>query len=172
MAFIVLKVLRSIFMKLILIFSLLLSSIMAFAQTRKDLAPTDKAQVLEVLSKHDALFNALINNDFKAAEPAALALKTALEKSTTAVLKTAKAQAVSLSQIKGNLGGEKNLALYEKVSNPLVEVVKGYNLGSGYNIFSCPMVKKSWVQNMTQHKDVRNVYATSMLECGSQDTKF
>lgn len=159
-------------MKLILSLSLLLLSFFSYAGSRQELTAADKAQVLEVLSKHDALFNVLIKNDYKAAEAAALALKNSLEKSTTPALKTAKAHASSLAQIKGSLDGEKNLAFYEKVSDPLVAVVKGYNLGSGYNIFSCPMVKKSWVQNVTQHKEVRNVYATSMLECGTQDTKF
>lgn len=159
-------------MNLILSLSLLLSSFFSYAGPRKELTAVDKAQVLEVLGKHDALFNVLIKNDYKTAESVALALKNSLDKSTTPVLKAAKAEAASLSQIKGSLDGEKNLALYEKVSDPLVEVVKGYNLGSGYNIFSCPMVKKSWIQNVTQHKEVRNVYATSMLECGTQDTKF
>ncbi len=159
-------------MKLILSLSLLFSGIVCFAGTRLELAAADKAQVLEVLGKHDALFNFLIKNDYKGAEGAALALKSALDKSTSLVLKAAKAQSASLAQIKGSLDGEKNLAFYEKVSDPLVAVVKGYNVGAGHNIFSCPMVKKSWVQNVTQHKEVRNIYATSMLECGTQDTKF
>ena len=144
-------------MKLILSLSLLFSGIVCFAGTRLELAAADKA---------------LIKNDYKGAEGAALALKSALDKSTSLVLKAAKAQSASLAQIKGSLDGEKNLAFYEKVSDPLVAVVKGYNVGAGHNIFSCPMVKKSWVQNVTQHKEVRNVYATSMLECGTQDTKF
>lgn len=157
-------------MKWIIFFIFVLN--LAQAAPRKELPSGDLAQVHQVLILNDQLFSALIKNDFKAAEPKAKELKKALDQTRIEVLKPVRAGASELDAFKASAEKENNLALYEKFLNPLIQVVKSYKVDSKYNIFSCPMVKKSWIQNTSVHQDVRNVYATYMLECGTQDSKY
>lgn len=52
----------------------------------------------------------------------------------------------------------------------LIHIVNKYDLGSKYNAYSCPMVKKKWLQNSDKMAKVHNPYAAGMPHCGSQDT--
>lgn len=137
---------------------------------RKTLSPQDKAWVQTVLNKNDELFNAFLKKDNALIEKKAKELSSAVSKSSS--FKEIGAQTQKLNLIKASSGRESNMAAYESFLNPLIKLVQTYDVGSKFNIFSCPMVKKSWIQNTDVNKDVRNVYAMEMLECGTQDTKF
>ena len=50
------------------------------------------------------------------------------------------------------------------------DVVNTYDVGKKYNAYSCPMVKKKWVQNSKKMAKVHNPYAPNMPHCGSKDT--
>lgn len=139
---------------------------------RKSLNENDKKLVLEVLEKNDELFNAFLKKDSKQVEKTALDLNLIISKSSSAVLSSVKKQASKLSGIKSKNSNESNLTLYEQFLNPLIEIVKSNEVGNKFNVFNCPMVKKSWIQNIDVNKDVKNVYAMDMLECGTQETHF
>jgi hypothetical protein len=45
-------------------------------------------------------------------------------------------------------------------------------VGEGYNEYTCPMVKKKWVQNSKKRARVHNPYAPEMPHCGGQVTEY
>jgi hypothetical protein len=126
----------------------------------------------EILKKNDELFNAFLKKDLKSAEAHSKALYQMVHKSAPGILKSVSGNAPSLKEINASASLEKNLEHYEKFLNPLIQIVKVYKVPAQYNIFSCPMVNKSWIQDVKTNQDVRNVFAMEMLECGTQDTKF
>lgn len=139
---------------------------------RKTLQRNDKALVTEILAKNDSLFNAFLKKDNALIEKNAKELAGLVVKSQSTILKEVKANVFSLETIKSSNKNEDNLKAYEAFLNPLVAIVQQYEVAGKYNVFSCPMVKKSWIQDTKINKDVKNVYAMDMLECGSQDTHF
>lgn len=139
---------------------------------RKDLAESEKKVILDVLKKNDDLFNAFLKKDGAQVEKLAKELHAIVSKAESKVLSGVKKESQNLLSLKAGNSNEKNLASYESFINPLIEVVKTHNVGDKYNVFSCPMVKKSWLQDVAVNKDVKNVYAMDMLECGTQETHF
>lgn len=139
---------------------------------RKTINEKEKANALEVLAKNEILFNAFLKKDASLAEKTAKELQQLLKSKNTPVLKEVNAQAPKLLSIKSSNKPEENLKAYESFLNPLIKVVQSYDVGGRYNVFSCPMVKKSWLQDVQANKEVRNVYAMDMLECGKQETNF
>ena len=159
-------------MKIILIALLSIGSLYAQTTKRKELIGAEKKVVLEALQKNDDLFNAFLKKDPQAISKAAASLKDLISKSNVKALAQAKKKVDGLSKIQASNAQEKNLASYEDFNTSLLDVVKTYDVGSKFNVFNCPMVKKSWIQNVDTNKDIRNVYAMEMLECGSQETHF
>ena len=139
---------------------------------RKTLTSKELSEVKIILDKNDELFNAFLKKDGVLVEKKSQELSALVKKSKTPSLKDVKAQASKLDSIKASEKNEKNLVSYESFVNPLIKFIQTHDVGSKFNVFSCPMVKKSWIQNTDVNKDVRNVYAMEMLECGTQDTKF
>lgn len=143
------------------------------AQTKRNtLQAKDKAELTEILAKNDVLFNAFLKKDNALIEKNAKELSSLVGKSQSTIIKGVKANVSGLDGIKSSNKNEDNLKAYETFLNPLIKVVQQYDVGKKYNVFSCPMVKKSWIQDTEVNKDVKNVYAMDMLECGSQDTHF
>jgi hypothetical protein len=140
--------------------------------SRRNLNATDKDVVIGLLKKNDELLNAFLKKDSKGVEKIAIELNKQLSKSNAEVLNSTKKQASKLLELKATNSNEKNLVSYEQFLKPLVEVVKANDVGNKFNIFYCPMVKKSWIQDIEVNKDVKNVYAMDMLECGTQETHF
>lgn len=139
---------------------------------RKSLATQDKVEAVEVLAKNDLLFNAFLKKDAAAIEKHAKELQKLVSAKKSPLLKEVKAQAGKLNSIKASNSNETNLTAYEAFLNPLIKVVQEHEVDTRYNVFSCPMVKKSWLQDVKVNKGVKNVYAMEMLECGSQDTHY
>jgi len=167
----------------IIIFTLLLISFGLQAQhtheasdkmsvQRKTLTAKELSGVKPILDKNDELFNAFLKEDNSLIEKKSQELSSLVKKSDLAALKGVKEQAKKLDSIKGSQKRDKNLEAYESFVNPLIKFVQTYDVGSKFNVFSCPMVEKSWIQNTDVNKGVKNVYAMEMLECGTQDTKF
>ncbi|MBT3236276.1 MAG: DUF3347 domain-containing protein [Bdellovibrionales bacterium] len=77
-----------------------------------------------------------------------------------------------LDEIKLANGRKHNNQLYHLVSMALIHLVKKYDLGSNYNVYSCPMVKKQWIQNSSKLSRVNNPYSSAMPHCGVQESKF
>jgi hypothetical protein len=77
-----------------------------------------------------------------------------------------------LSDINSNNDKETNNKNYHLVSMALIHIVNKYDVGNKYNAYSCPMVKKKWLQNTKNDSGTRKPYAANMPNCGSKDSKF
>ncbi len=139
---------------------------------RKNLSDTLKPQVLKALQVNEQLHSAFFTYDATKVETAAKQLKAAIEeikdKELASLLELSKTK---LSEITAKAKREKNNEAYDFVSKALVHIVKTYDVGK-YNAYSCPMVKKVWVQNSAKQDAIQNPYAPEMPACGSKDTNF
>ncbi len=138
---------------------------------RKTLTVAVKKSVVSALEANEALHSSFFKYDAKAVEANAMKLKNAIDaienKEVAKLLNFSKGK---LSEIKASNDRETNNKNYHLVSMALIHIVNKYDVGSKYNAYSCPMVKKKWVQNSTKMAKVHNPYAPNMPHCGSQDT--
>ncbi len=75
-----------------------------------------------------------------------------------------------LGEIKASAEKDENNKTYNLISMALIYVINNYDVGKKYNAYSCPMVKKKWIQNSEKLAEVHNPYAPEMPQCGSKDT--
>ena len=138
---------------------------------RKSLSEAAKKSVISALEANEALHSSFFKYDAKAVESNALKLKKAIDaiedKEVTKLLNFSKTK---LSEIKASNDRETNNKNYHLISMALIHIVNKYDVGSKYNAYSCPMVKKKWIQNSGKMAKVHNPYAPNMPHCGSQDS--
>lgn len=138
---------------------------------RKSLAETTKKSVISVLEANEKLHASFFKYDAKAVEANALKLTKVInaikDKEISTLLTFSKTK---LAEIKASNERETNNKNYHLVSMALIHVVNKYDVGAKYNVYSCPMVKKKWVQNSSKMQKVHNPYAPNMPHCGSQDS--
>jgi hypothetical protein len=139
---------------------------------RKSLSEAAKKSIVFALEANEALHSSFFKYDAKAVESNAMKLKKAIDaiedKEVAKLLNFSKGK---LKEIKASSDREANNKNYHLVSMALIHIVNKYDVGSKYNAYSCPMVKKKWVQNSSKMAKVHNPYAPNMPHCGSQDTK-
>ena len=138
---------------------------------RKSLSEAAKKSVVSALEANEALHSSFFKYDAKAVESNAMKLKKAIDaiedKEVAKLLNFSKSK---LSEIKASNDRETNNKNYHLVSMALIHIINKYDVGSKYNAYSCPMVKKKWVQNSSKMAKVHNPYAPEMPHCGSQDS--
>ncbi|MAF79151.1 MAG: hypothetical protein CME60_13400 [Halobacteriovoraceae bacterium] len=138
---------------------------------RKSLSEAAKKSIVLALEANEALHSSFFKYDAKAVESNAMKLKKAIDaiedKEVAKLLDFSKGK---LKEIKASNDREANNKNYHLVSMALIHIVNKYDVGSKYNAYSCPMVKKKWVQNSSKMAKVHNPYAPNMPHCGSQDS--
>ena len=139
---------------------------------RKELNKDTKKQVLKVLKANEGLHAAFFKYDSDKVSKKAAEVKTAIDgiKDET-ISKKLKLSKSRLSEISKESTRQANNQRYDFVSKALIHIIDTYNL-EDYNGYSCPMVKKVWVQNSKINDGVMNPYAPEMPACGSKDTKY
>ncbi len=138
---------------------------------RKSLSEAAKKSVVSALEANEALHSSFFTYDAKAVESNAMKLKKAIDEiEDKEVAKLLNFSKTKLSEIKASNDRETNNKNYHLVSMALIHIVNKYDVGSKYNAYSCPMVKKKWVQNSSKMAKVHNPYAPEMPHCGSQDS--
>ena len=141
--------------------------------SRKSLTEATKKSVISVLEANEELHSSFFNYDAKAVEASALKLNKAIDaiedKEISKLLNFSKSK---LSEIKASHDRETNNKTYHLVSMALIHIVSKYDVGANYNAYSCPMVKKKWVQNSSKMEKVHNPYAPDMPHCGSKDSQY
>ncbi len=136
---------------------------------RKSLSEAAKKSVVSALEANEALHSSFFKYDAKAVESNAMKLKKAIDAiEDKEVAKLLNFSKTKLSEIKASNDRETNNKNYHLVSMALIHIVNKYDVGSKYNAYSCPMVKKKWVQNSSKMAKVHNPYAPNMPHCGSQ----
>tara|TARA_R110002072_G_scaffold534_6_gene4085 strand:+ start:258011 stop:258571 length:561 start_codon:yes stop_codon:yes gene_type:complete len=140
---------------------------------RMSLSKEAKASIVSVLEANEQLHASFFNYDAKKVEENAKNLKEKInsiqDKKLAKLLKFSK---VKLSEITAKSSREENNDNYHLVSMALIHVVNKYDVGEKYNAYSCPMVKKKWVQNSKKSNKINNPYAPNMPHCGSKDSNF
>lgn len=138
---------------------------------RKSLSEAAKKSVVLALEANETLHSSFFKYDAKAVESNAIKLKKAIDAiEDKEVAKLLNFSKTKLSEIKASNDRETNNKNYHLVSMALIHIVNKYDVGSKYNAYSCPMVKKKWVQNSSKMAKVHNPYAPNMPHCGSQDS--
>ena len=157
--------------KYVFTFLILLTQI-AFA-FRVELNPSVKSELISVLQANEKLHMAFFKSDYKKAEYESKNVISAIDKISDANIKSMlKFAQTKLSQIKSNQDKKVNNKSYHIVSSALIFLLNKYDLGSGYNAYSCPMVKMKWIQNSKKINKVHNPYANEMPHCGEKDSDY
>ena len=140
---------------------------------RKSLSEAAKKSIVLALEANEALHSSFFKYDAKSVESNAIKLKKAIDaiedKEIAKLLNFSKGK---LKEIKASNDREANNKNYHIVSMALIHIVNKYDVGSKYNAYSCPMVKKKWVQNSSKMAKVHNPYAPNMPHCGSKDSRY
>ena len=156
------------------ILGLLLITNFAFAATERVKLPEQtKMEVIGVLKVNENLHASFFKYNAKEVEQKAKELAQAIDKiNDPQIKKLLNFSKSKVNQIKSTEGRKKNNELYNMVSMALTHLINKYDLGKDYNVYSCPMVKKKWVQNSTEMKKVHNPYAPNMPHCGEMLTNY
>ena len=132
-----------------------------------------KQAVLNALKVNEDLHQAFFQYDAQKVAFKAKELKKAIEKiENKDISKLLSFAKTKLDSMNASNEREENNKNYHVVSSALIHVINNYDLGSDYNAYSCPMVKKKWLQNTTKSSDVKNPYAASMPTCGSKNSEY
>jgi len=142
-------------------------------KSRKVLPPKTQKRVLELFKINEKLHEAFYRDEVKEAEKAAKELKRAYQKIKDPEIQEAlKSGFEGLSEIRLKNSLRINHEHYDAASSALIWLLETYGLGSQYNAFRCPMVRKKWVQDTRKTPGVQNPYAPKMRACGVQETHF
>ena len=143
-------------------------------KNRKIVSSEIKNSLTQILKADELLHESFFKYDAAAVEKNATALaKLVSEIKVKKIKKIFKRTPEQLRKIKASQQKEKNYHLYGLFNNAMVEILKKYDLGDDYNIYYCPMLKKSWVQNSKKKNKVHNPYAGDyMPHCGMKATNF
>lgn len=137
---------------------------------KKTLSESDKKAVENLFVINEELHSSFFTYDAKKAEKTAAKLATAIDKiKNKEVQKALDLASKNLKSIKASASREDNNKKYHQVSMTLIDVLKTFELSSAYASYSCPMVKKKWVQNTNKMAKVHNPYAPEMPHCGGKD---
>ena len=141
-------------------------------QAREALNDKTKRELLAVLEKNEALHQAFFSYKGPQVEEVSEGLLKAIRGiSQEDIAKLLQFSSQKLSEIKASKTREENNQNYHLVSMALIHFINKYDLGPDYNAYSCPMVKKKWIQNTKKVAKVHNPYDPSMPHCGTQDTR-
>jgi hypothetical protein len=159
--------------KSIILLLLITLSTFSLAKERISLNSKIQKEVSKVLEINENLHQSFFSYKGEAVEKLSTEMGQAIEKITDPKIK----KLLSFSRLKLNLIKAKskrkeNDQNYHLVSMALIHIVNTYDVGEKYNAYSCPMVKKKWVQNSKKLNKVHNPYAPKMAHCGSKDTDY
>lgn len=147
-------------MRLIIMFSLLFTQL-AFASN----SDFDKS-----LSSYEKLHQAFFDNDIKQIQKSAkLLLNNLNEIKDEKMVKTLNYSKKKLESISQSEDMEQSREAFNIVSQGLLVVLEKQSPNKKYSRYYCPMVKKYWIQNISESEKVMNPYASkSMPHCGSK----
>ena len=145
----------------------------AVEDKRKEVSERLKESVLSILEENERLHSSMfeykkaaLKESVEAFKKKAMGIK---DKKIEELLKPALRAS---SELMTNKTKAEDNESYHRLSLSLVKIVESFQIGSTYNIYYCPMVKKRWVQNSKKMRKVHNPYAPEMPHCGGQITEF
>lgn len=140
---------------------------------RSSLSDKNKEQLQEVFKAHDGLHASFYNYDGKKVEAAA---KVVAEKMAGiedgGIARTFVYAIRKLKEMKEESKESENKQAYTAVSIALVRTLKKFDIGEHWNVYSCPMNKKQWVQDSQKLEKGHNPYDPSMGDCARKETSY
>lgn len=147
--------------KLMMVLAFLCLSLPTFADTKSELSA--------VMKNYETLHSAFFTYDGGKVELAANELsKTILKISDQKIKKKLEFALKQLTEIKVSNDRKNNNDYFHSVSLALMHVLKAHGGDNKYHGYTCPMVKKKWIQNTEKNSRVMNPYAPEMPHCGEQ----
>lgn len=132
-----------------------------------------KTELVKVFESNEKLYDSFFDYDAKEVAKLAGELKASMESvSDDEIKKLLKFSIGKLSLMTADRSEKLNHEDYNIVSMALIHVNSKYDFGKKYNAYSCPMVKKKWLQNTAENSGVKNPYAAMMRDCGSKDSNY
>ncbi len=154
-----------------LILSFGLSSV--FASERQALDESVKSEIRAVLSANESLHASFFEYDAEKIVKNATKVSEKIDKiSDDSIRQLLRFSQQQLGDMSVEDDRDENDQRYHIFSMAMIHLINTYDIGEGFNAYSCPMVKKKWVQNSTAMDRVHNPYDPSMPHCGDKDTKF
>lgn len=128
----------------------------------------DEKRFTKVLSTYEKLHDAFFKNDLpnvkKLSKELAKNLETLEGEEVRKKIEYTKKKVAALEQAKSLEDAHKD---FNVISQGLLVVLEGPIKNKSYARYYCPMVKKYWIQNITESQKVMNPYASeSMPHCG------
>ena len=147
-------------------------SFSAFAKERKALEGKVLGEVNNVFKANEELHQAFFDNKSELIKASVLKVKSAYDQISDQKIK--KLLTFSMDKLASvSKDGNTNNQNYHLFSMALIHIMNTYKIDSAYNAYSCPMVKKKWIQNSKTKLKVHNPYASSSMPyCGDKDTQF
>jgi len=143
------------------------------AHKRLKLKKTEIAQIRNVLKANEVLHSGFYNYKRSKLLQKVAVVKEAIDKiKSNKIKKIFTKSQVSLGKISLELKKKQNYKHYDSFSKELISIVLKYDVGADYDIYYCPMLKMSWVQNTSSDATVYNPYASYMPQCGQRESKF
>ena len=156
-----------------LVITALLLSFNLYAGSRERLPEEVRGRVLKIYQANEKLHAAFFKYDKQKVEHyAGEVFKAASLVQNPKVRQKLKYALVKLKEISGTNKRKINDENYYQVSIALVNILKAFDIGDIYDVYHCPMVKKSWVQNSKKQPKVHNPYAPWMPHCGERKRAF
>ncbi len=161
-------------MKVILLYiGLNILSFNVLAEKRAKLDNQTKNQIIATLKANEKLHQSFFDYKKETVDKAAKGLLTTINKiENNEISKLLVFAKKKLMEITKDNERELNNTNYHIVSSAMIYIVNKYDIGKDYNAYSCPMVKKKWIQNSKKKDEVLNPYAANMPNCGTKDTNY
>lgn len=151
----------------IIMLSAMCISLSVSAKEKENLSKKVRKEVVQVFKVNESLHSAFFKYDKEKVVKKAKKLSQAIDAiSEPKVKKLLTFSQKKLGEITATASRKKNNENYHLVSMALIHVLNKFDLGEEYGAYSCPMVKKKWVQNKKVKKKVHNPYAPKMPHCG------
>jgi hypothetical protein len=145
----------------------------AQSKQRKQLDDSSKKQIVSILEANEKLHSSFFNYDGKKIEKDSKFLLDKIMKiENKEISKLLSFSKEKLKAIHSRNDKKVNNQNYHLVSMALIHIVNKFDVGTKYNAYSCPMVKKKWLQNTVTSKKTRNPYAANMPGCGVKDSNY
>lgn len=139
--------------------------------SRKSLSESSKKEIIAVLEANEALHTSFFKYEASKVAKSAKELngKISLIKDME-LSKLLKYSQTMLAKMVSKSTRDENNQNYHMVSMALIHIVNTYDIGDKYNSYSCPMVKKKWLQSAKNSSEVNNPYAPNMPHCGRKES--
>lgn len=151
----------------------LLGALNIGASERKEISSEAQSEIRALFEINEDMHASFFEYDGEKVEKHAKKLHTAIDEiSDDSIRQLLRFSQQQLDEISAEHDREKNDEKYHNVSMAFIHLINTFDIGEGYNVYSCPMVQKKWVQNSKKMDKVHNPFHPGMKHCGDKETNF